>query len=95
MSEALAGRRVTDQFWQSLFSREKADLAIQCSDDVEIWCNRTALAAASHYFQCLLGSDWQEGRAACVKLKSVNSHLMQAYLLDFFKTGKLRFGKLT
>ena len=87
MNEALAAKRVTDELWQSLFRPEKADVAIQCSDDVEIWCNRTALGAASHYFQCLLSCDWREGKSSVIKLSTVDSHLLQAYLLEFFKSG--------
>lgn len=93
MAEASAARIVTDELWQSLFTREKADIALKCNDDVEVWCNRTALAAASWYFQCLLGGDWQEGKSSTIKLEAVDSHLMQAYLLEFFKTGQYLIGQ--
>ena len=88
MSEAFAAKIVTDELWQSLFTREKADVAIECNDEVEVWCNRTALAAASRYFHCLLSGDWLEGKSSVIKLESVDSHLMQAYLLEYFKTGE-------
>ena len=88
MTEVIAANKVTDELWQSLFSPDKADLAIHCSDDVKVLCNRTALGAASHYFHCLLSCDWREGRDSTIKLSTVDSHLLQAYLLEFFKTGR-------
>ena len=87
MCEAQSAKTVTDELWQSLFSPDKADVAILCCDEVTIRCNRAALGAASHYFQCLLSHDWLEGSRSSVSLPSVDSHLLQDYMLEFFKTG--------
>lgn len=87
MAEALSAKGITDELWQSLFSFDKADLSIVCSDEITIRCNRTALGAASHYFHCLLSRDWLEGSSQCISLPSVTSHLLQDYMISFFKTG--------
>ncbi len=81
-SKATAGR------WETLFAAERADVAFACADGVSVKFNRSALSAASRYFDCMLNSAWREAAQDVISLPEVDSHVLNDYIFEHFRTGR-------
>lgn len=70
-----------------MFASERADVAFICADGVTVRSNRTALSAASRYFDCMLNSAWREAGQTEITLHDVESHVLRDYIFEHFRTG--------